>query len=136
MDRKLENLNENCMAVALTILQKVVPDKIEIQQAFRIGKMDEKKHRSILIQFKTRLQRNMVFNNRANLKKLGDRETRFFLNENLPPNLKGLLGKANSLRKQNNYKFLWTNGGVILVKKDEKSISIPIRKKSDLQNIV
>ena len=131
--------NDDCMANVMQLLEQVVPDRIELKDAFRIGKMREgqEKNRPILIQFQTKSLRDKVYKNRANLKKFADGgNPRFFINENLPPNLKTLLGKANSLRKQKQYKFLWTNNGVILVKKDENSNTIPIKKMSDLDNIV
>ena len=129
---------DDCMSNVIQLLREVVPERIDIKNAFRIGKKrDGQNNRPILIQFNTKMLRDKVYKNRSNLKKFSDGgNPRFFLNENLPPNLKTLLGKANSLRKQKHFKFLWTNNGVILVKKDENSITIPIKKISDLDNIV
>ena len=47
-----------------------------------------------------------------------------------------LRGKANARRKENQYKFLWTKGGAILVRKDENSKVINIKTPSDLEKIL
>ena len=132
---------ENCKEAALKLLKRVVPDVIDsmVVQAYRVGKYDQERKRPILVRFNSRPMRNKVFANRGNLKKLtpDSKGSRFYINENLPSNLRALLGKANALRKEKGYNFLWSNGGgIILVKKNETSKTIAIRKGSDLKYII
>ena len=72
---------------------------------------------------------------KSNLKKLADQYGTLYLNENLPPIIKNLFGKANEKRKEKQYKFIWTSGCTILVRKSEKSNIIAIKKSSDLKKI-
>ncbi len=130
---------EDCEVSSLKILRRVSPS-VEIAAAFRIGNRKNQdgtqKNRPVLIKFKTKENRNFIYKNRINLKKVNDSSGRFFLNESLPPTLKSLFGKVNTIRKEKQYKFLWTNHGNILLKKDESSPVLVIKKLSDLNLIV
>ena len=131
-----ESPDENCKITVQNIIKRITPDVSEIDNAFRLGgKKDQGTNRPVLIKFKTRDSRNKVYKNKANLKKLSDITTRLFINENLPPNIRSLLGKANQKRKDLHFKFLWTNNGTILLKKAENAPLIVIKKNSDLEKI-
>ena len=75
----------------------------------------------------------MVLKNKSNLKKLKEP---LYLNENLPRHLSILRGKANKLRNELDYKYLWMKNGVILLRKADHSEVISIRLPSDLNKII
>ena len=133
-----ESENENCKERVKEIITKVIPDEIKISDAFRFGSKfysnGENKIRPIVIKFEEQDQRNKVLNGRANLRKLENQK--LYLNENLPANLKQLRGKANQLRNNKNYKFIWVKNGTILVRKSENTNAIAIKKISDLEKII
>ena len=136
-----EKTGENVLQKVNDIISKISPGDAGIEEAFRIGPKTNrdgsvKKKRSILIRFKSANYRNNALENKTNLKKLNSEHGTLFLNENLPLNLKVLLGKANNLRKERGYKFLWTKNGTILVRKLDNTPAIAIKKISDLDKIV
>lgn len=144
MERRQNNLElhglpeengEDCSTVVKSVLSKVTADPVSIAKCFRFGRKENEngKPRRILIQFDKKEQRDKIFKNRANLRKLKDP---MYLNENLPTYLSILRGKANSLRKEKNYKYLWMNNGIILLRKNEFSDAIAIKYNSDLTKIV
>ena len=137
-----EKEGENCVQTVASIIDKVTPDvKIEdVVSAFRIGNKTNRngstKPRTILFELKNKTIRDKVYYNKKNLKKINVNNSRFFINENLPFNLKHLLFKTNQARNEKSYKFMWTKNGTILVRKNESSDAIPIYTASDLEKIV
>ena len=102
---------------------------------------DEKtrKHPPIIVKFVRREVRNQIYSKRAYLRKVKDfgleGMKNLFINENLTTKIKQLFGKANWLRKEKAYKYIWTNGGTIYVRKNEKSQPLKISKEDDLLKI-
>ena len=134
-ERFFEKNDEECSTVVKSVLSKVIADPLEIKKCYRFGKKENlsEKPRRILIQFEQKEQRDKVLKNKTNLKKL---EGPLYLNENLPRHLSILRGKANNLRKQHNYKYLWMKNGVILLRKNDFSEVLTIRLPSDLSKII
>ena len=132
-----EENQEDCVAAVKSVLSKISPDPVTIVKCFRLGYKEtakgEKRTRPIFIQFGKKEERDSIYSNRSNLRKL---QNRLYLNENLPKYMSELRGKANARRKENQYKFLWTKGGTILVRKDENSKVINIKTPSDLEKIL
>lgn len=130
-----ESQEENCSNIIKDVLKHVTPEPIEISNCYRFGRTDNsnEKPRRILIQFADKQQRDDIYNKRKNLKKL---DKPIYLNENLPRYLSVLRGKANTKRKEQQYKFIWMKNGTILLRKDELSEVITVRYTSDLDKIV
>ena len=59
-----------------------------------------------------------------------------YINENLSGYLNALRGKANALRKEKDYQFIWIKNGNILVRKKEGSSTINIQTTADLNKII
>ena len=143
VERRQNNLELHGLAEAngenavKSVLSKVSPEPVTIVKCFRYGKKEtptgEKRTRPIFVQFLKKDERDKMYNNRSNLRKL---QNRIYLNENLPKFLNELRGKANARRKQYKYKFIWTKNGDILVRKDENSKVLNIRTPSDLEKII
>ena len=145
-----EKPNENVNDIVLNVLQKVSTntkaDDVDI--VHRVGpatppQTERTKPRPILVRFKTRRERNKIYEQRKSLMnfkvkdlELGFREsTNIFINENLTPSTKQLLYKANTARKDKGYRFIWTNSGRILVRKGNDTPAILIATEEDLIKI-
>ena len=132
-----EKENENCHTIAKDILTKITPKQVDVLNCFRTGPKfsytGERRNRPILIKFATQEHREIAFAARSNLRNLENQV--LFLNEHLPPYLKMLRGKANKIRKEKGYKFLWMKNGNLLVRKNEESNVIGIKNMSDLEKI-
>ena len=144
------NSSENCKAIAFSIAKKLdtnIKDG-DILDAYRIGnpknnKGETKKIRPVLIRFRSTVVRNAVYNNRRLLRDLSLVEMgisvddlKIFLNENLSEGTKSLMRKVTQLRKEKNWKFVWSYFGVIYARKIEGANKIAIRSEEDLQLIV
>ena len=125
-----EKENENCKQIVNNIITQVIPGTVNINEAYRFGQKfknnGERKVRPLLIQFENKETRDKVYDGRANLKKIENEK--LYLNENLPANLKILRGKANHIRKEKDYKFIWVKNGTILLRKSENTNAISIKK--------
>ena len=131
-----EGSDENCTDVVKAMISKITPESVNVSKCFRFGRKEtvigEKRIRPILLEFDNKKDRDIVFNSRSNLRKLNDP---IYINENLPKHLKILRGKANTRRKEYNYKYLWTKNGNILLRKNEESNVINIKASIDLEKI-
>ena len=136
----VEEDEENLLEKVSKIIEKVTPGNTGIIKTFRYGRKihrdGSKLNRPILIMFKNKTIRDNVYINKSNLIKINTEYGRIYLNENLPQNLKILLGKVNQIRKSKQYKFLWTRNGNIYVRKNENTNVISITRNSDLVKIV
>ena len=144
MDRRQNNLElhglpeqdeEDCNSMVKSVLEKVIPGSaISLNKCYRFGNKENSngKPRRIFIQFSSKTQRDDIFKNRKNLKKLNEP---LYLNENLPRYLSILRGKANARRKEKNYKYIWMKNGTILLRENDFSEVVTIRFSSDLDKI-
>ena len=132
-----ESENENCNTIAKDILAKITPKNVEVSNCFRTGPKfsytGERRTRPILLKFSSQEHREVAFAARSNLRNLENQN--LYLNEHLPPYLKMLRGKANKIRKEKGYAYLWMKNGNLLVRKDEESNVIAIKNMSDLEKI-
>ena len=130
-----EENEENCETVVKSIISKVTSSPVTITKCYRFGKKETHngKPRRVLIQFANKEQRDDVYKNKMNLKKLKEP---MYINENLPRHLSILRGKANGIRKERNYKYIWMKNGTILLRKDDFEEVISVRVSSDLTKII
>ena len=91
----------------------------------------------ILIQFNNRAVIDAVFKAKTKylnkLKQLNDGI--LFINEDLTAYRRMLLNEAKIVKKSNNFKFLWTRNGNIMMRKDIGNPVIFIKSKDDLKKI-
>ena len=96
---------------------------------------------SIIVRFISRDVRNKIYENRkllrnADLSKFSVDDTKaIFVNENLTHNRKRLFWKAKQMAKANQFKYIWTANGKILVKKSDEANSLLIKNEHDLGSI-
>ena len=149
-----EKPQEDIGSVVMTVLKKIdsgVCDA-DVDITHRVGPTtptdsahatSARRPRSILVRFSSRRVRNKIYDQRKSLKEvkladlgLGFRETtNVFINENLTPEMKQLLYKANIARKNKSHRFLWTQNGKILVKKSPDAPAVLIATEADLSKI-
>lgn len=138
--------DENCHQIAYNIIKQVYPEmkQDDIAQAHRIGSTKDKDgkikvYRNLLVKLKERKVRNFIYRNKKKLKgidtiKMGlnNEKKRIYINENLSYDTKMLFNKANQLRKQYGWRYIWTDFGKILARKVDNSNVIKIKTEKDL----
>ncbi|KAH9384876.1 hypothetical protein HPB48_026906 [Haemaphysalis longicornis] len=96
---------------------------------------------NIIVQFQRRAKRDAVLQKarkaRLSTHDLGHPSTTaVFINEHLCPPMKQLRGMAIAQRTAKNWRFVWTNGGNIMARKDESAPIQHIRNGQDVDRIV
>ena len=140
---------EKCRDLALNLARKVDPSfkTGDIIDAYRIGNPKDKDGkvkttRPLLVKFATKRVRNFLYRNKKNLRASGEENggkmagQRFFINENLCRDSKALFRKANELKKEKEYKYIWSSYGTIYLRKDDKEKHICIKCTDDLAQII
>ena len=141
--------DENCHLVAYNIIKEVYPEakQDDITEAYRIGSPKDpegkpRSYRNILIKLKERRVRDQVYKNKKRLRAvdtvkmgLSSEKQRVFINENLSRESKALFKKANEIRKQKSWRYIWSNYGAILMRKSDDSQVLRIRSDKDLDRI-
>ena len=118
----------------------------DIDITHRIGTKQQpgrkQRHRPIIVRFNTRSSRNNIYKKKKNLyttttKNIGfPEESTIYVNENLTPWRKSLFGQANRRKKERIWKYVWTNNGKILARKDSTSQVINIECEEDIAKII
>ncbi len=140
-------VSEN-LEVACTKILKVVEPTITRKDVERMRRIGNPKHKDgnekgslpILVIMKSKEQKLKIIKNKKKLVgvefgKLGINAKKIFINENLTNQSKALLFKANTQRKEKEWKFIWTSNGNIYLRKDEGSPIMHIRDERDLVKI-
>lgn len=96
---------------------------------------------NIIVQFRSRAKRDAVLQKarkaRLTTHDLGHPSTTaVFIHEHLCPPMKQLLGMAVAQKKAKKWRFVWTNGGKIMARKDESAPIVHIRNAQDVDRIV
>ena len=140
--------NENVDRIALGVLKIVEPSLVEgdIEMVKRLKSINNKDGslratNPILVKFKSREKRVAVISNRRKLagvdfRRINLNTSSVFINDNLSSFSKALFYKANLLKKEKNWKYLWTSNGNILLKKHESAQAVMIRDESDLEKLL
>lgn len=119
----------------------IVPvTKDDVEKCHRVPAKNASSIPNIIVQFRSRSKRDLVLQKakktRISTQDLGHASnTPVFINEHLCPVLKQLLGAAIAKKKAANWRFVWTNDGRILMRKDEGSHVLHIRDASDIEKI-
>lgn len=131
--------NENVKEIVTKIGEKLqIHLKTEEFAAARLGRNQTGRNPIKVIfqseETKTKiLQSKLIFG--LNNQSLGYTETnKIYLNHDLTKRNLQIFKEAQTFKKENAYKFLWINGGNILLKKDENSKVILVEKEEDLKN--
>ena len=142
--------DENCKMVALNVIKQVRPETIQddIVEVHRMGNANDldgnpRMHRNLLVQLKERKVRDEIYKNKKKLRGvdtvrmgLSSESQRIYINENLSRESKALFKKANDLRKEKRWKYIWTSFGIILVRKDDESRVLRVCSEMDLAKLI
>lgn len=135
--------NENLEEMMKVIGEKIdVPIKNEdIDAIHRIPTRSPSNPEPIIVQFLTRKKRDAIIQ-KAKPAKLTTKdlnmtcnEKSIFINEHLTKKRKQIMYEARKLKNEKSYKFLWTKGCKIFIRKDERSNSIQLNCMEDLKKI-
>lgn len=129
---KLEGENANQIVIEISSLIGVQLSQEDISIAHRLPDTRKVKDR-IIAKLVRRDKKDEIYKNRRKLQKKTNKDIpsvasslkgkpgRIHINESLTSYRRRLLGKINSFKKENHYKFLWTQNGKILLKQSETS---------------
>lgn len=113
----------------------------QIDKMHRIPQKDKSKNENIIVQFKTRsdredwLRKNKIKITNSDIQEgLGD--GRIYINEHLTGNQKYLLWKSRLRAKEQNWKFVWVKEGKILCRKIEGERCFVITTEEEVSNII
>lgn len=114
----------------------------KIRVAHRIPNSKKDKHKSIIVQFDTKANRNMYLSSYKKTNKLASdlsknfNQTPIYVNEHLAPALKHLLYLAKTFKRENNFKYCWIKDGKLFLKQNEDARAFRIRSENDLKNLM
>lgn len=138
-----ECANENLKQVIVKIASKVGEMGIvesDIDVVHRIGNMNNRTPKDIIVQFKDRESRNKLLlrkKERLMSKEVteGRNDNVVYINEHLTSFNKQLLWQAKIRSRERNFKFVWSKEGKIFVRKHEKEKALRIKTEEDLRKI-
>lgn len=116
---------------------KVEIKKTDIEVIHRIPSSNGNKPKTIIIEMNSRKKRNEIIEAKKKIVTQNDilgsgTSGRIYINESLTPYNKDLFWKARETGKKNNYKYTWFKNNKIMMRKDEQSRPIIIKKEEDL----
>lgn len=138
-----ECVNENLKQVVVKIAHKVGEVGItenDIDSVHRIGNMNNRNPKDIIVQFKDRVSRNRLLLKRkerirSNEVAEGRKDNVVYINEHLTAYNKQLFWQAKVKSKELNFKFVWSKEGKIFIRKSEREKAYRIRNEEDLTKI-
>lgn len=113
----------------------------EIDVVHRIQTRSNKQPEPIIVQFTTRRKRDEIIikarENRMNSTELNmpGPKRDVYINEHLTQQRKKLLYEAKQKKKELNYKYVWTRGGKVFMRKTDNSNVITLHSIEDLDNV-
>lgn len=137
-EEKEENLREIMIDIGQKIDVKIENDMMDA--IHRIPSQNER-NSPIVVQFTTRQVRDSIMTKvkktkitTRDLGRQGD-EKIVFVNEHLTKKKKQIMFEARKLKKEREYKFLWTKNAKIFIRKAEKTPVIELKDFDDLERI-
>lgn len=134
-----ENLPQTLQQIGELLEENIEESDVEVCHRVPVKKANA--ILNIIVQFRRRAKRDAVLQ-KARRARLSTRDlghpftTAVFINEHLCPPMKQLLGMAIAQKKAKNWRFVWTNGGKIMARKDESAPILHIRNAQDVDRIV
>ena len=113
----------------------VRPQDIDISHPLNSKRKDGKNVH--VVRFVSRKTKNMILSAKksdAN-KQLKFRNNDIYINEHLSKDNRSLFARSQEKKTQLNYKYCWTRGGSILMRKTDNSQSITITSDADLAKL-
>ena len=119
-------------------------DESMIDTIFRVPSQVESKPKNIVIRFISKINRDhFLAAAKSARKNSGDHKSlrlrgladKFYINEHLPSHTKFLLKQARETAKAKGYKFVWIQGGNVLMRKTEQAKIIQITGSEQLDSL-
>uniref|UniRef100_A0A8D8YDL7 FP protein C-terminal domain-containing protein n=1 Tax=Cacopsylla melanoneura TaxID=428564 RepID=A0A8D8YDL7_9HEMI len=133
----------------LRMMMKNIGEKIEVKildsdidKIHRIPTKSTNNPEPIVVQFTTRRVRDEIVKKAKEKKpctndlQMQCTNRNIYVNEHLTPQKKQILYEAKKIKEEKQYKFLWCKNGKIFVRKDEKSMTIHLNSREDLNKII
>ena len=135
-----ESQAEGTNEIVLQLSQKMgIPlERNDISVSHRIRSSRTSVDPAIIVKFVRREMRECLYRARKRLKSITTADFGFsvdkkiFINESLTPRNKKLFKVCLRFKKDNSYKFLWTNAGKIFFRRNADSPVIPINSSADI----
>ncbi|XP_067020714.1 uncharacterized protein [Acropora muricata] len=135
-----ESQAEDTNEIVLQLSQKMgIPlERNDISVSHRIRSSRTSVDPAIIVKFVRREVRERLYRARKRLKSITTADFGFsvdkkiFINESLTPRNKELFKVCLRFKKDNSYKFLWTNAGKIFLRRNADSPVIPINSSADI----
>lgn len=144
---KLTNDDPKQLVTELSALTGVVIQDGDISTAHRLPDTKNNKNR-IIVKFVKRDKKDELYSKRRQLVGKSTKDlpsvfavdqeskSRIYINESLTSYRRKLLGKINQFKKENGFKFLWTNNGKIMLKKHDTAKSFGFTNEMDFEEFV
>ena len=114
----------------------VRPEDIDISHPLKSNRKDNKPvHVVRFVSRKTKFQ-ILAAKKREQNKQFKFRNNDVYINEHLSPQNRALFGAAQDKKRALNYKYCWTRGGTIHMRKTDESVVVKILSNDDLDNLV
>ena len=134
-----ESQEEDTNEIVLQLSQKMdIPlERNDKSVSHRIQSTRTSVDPAIIVKFVRREMRGSLYRARKRMKSITTADFCFsvdkiFINESLTPRNKELFQVCLRFKKDNSYKFLWTNAGKIFLRRDADSPVIPINSSVDI----
>lgn len=137
--QKDENLEEMVKVISKEIDVEINNGEIDV--VHRIPTRSKKHPEPIIVQFTTRRKRDEMIQKGKEKKintttfNLSGPTNDVYINEHLTKQRKQLVYEAKQIKKAKNYKFVWTKGGKVFIRKNETSNIIQLHTLEDLEKI-
>jgi len=130
-----ENENTDDLVIAVTKKMNLNIKKEDISVSHRLRKAtSEEPKPTIIARFCSRKTRDLIYYNRHKLKtyNMSSPSESLFVNESLTRTNRSRFNQCLKFKKDNNFKYIWTKNGAILLRKNDGASVITIKSDKDL----
>ena len=131
-----EKLIINAVNTLADLPEPIRPEDIDISHPLKTKRKDHKNVHVVRFISRKKKAEILTAKKSINNRNFKFRDNDVFINEHLSPANRTLFATAQTKKKALGYKFLWTRGGDILMRKTDTSEAIFITCENDLNNLV
>ena len=131
-----ETMIVNALNSLVGIEEPIRPEDIDISHSLKTNRRDGKPVH--IVKFVSRKKKFAIIGAK---KKEDNRQFQFrgqdiFINEHLSPVNRTLFAKANEKKRTHNFRFVWTKGGTVCMRKTENSPIIEISNEQEIEALL
>ena len=139
-DKEAGETDEKIIINAVNLLadlpEPIRPEDIDISHPLKTNRRDNKNVHVVRFISRKKKAEILTAKKSINNRNFKFRDNDVFINEHLSPANRSLFAAANAKKRTLGYKFLWTRGGDILMRKNDTSEAIFITCENDINNLV